>query len=88
MSVHEAADRWLERLGPTCTRAELAAFCRVTATTVSLWVKKGILPHPLPGTRRWSTLAVLDYLHRGGHVKSSAALSPFEAWAKSRAQSA
>jgi len=79
----EAPTVWLERLGPTCTRAELAAFCGLSVATVSIWVSKGILPKPLPGTRRWSTQAVIERLGTREREEKGR-LSPYEQWARGR----
>jgi len=79
----EAPAAWLERLGPTCTRADIAAFCGLSVATVSIWVAKGILPKPLPGTRRWSTQAVIDALGQRRAAEESH-LSPYEQWARRR----
>jgi hypothetical protein len=35
------------------TRQEAAAYCNLKATAFSTWVASGLLPRPLPGTRRW-----------------------------------
>jgi hypothetical protein len=82
--TREAPGVWLERLGPTCTRADIAAFCGLSVATVSIWVAKGILPKPLPGTRRWSTQAIVDALGQRGAPQESR-LSPYERWARDRA---
>jgi predicted DNA-binding transcriptional regulator AlpA len=79
----EAPAVWLERLGPTCTRAEIAAFCGLSAATVSIWVAKGILPRPLPGTRRWSTQAVIEAVAQR-RAAQQPGLSPYEEWARGR----
>ena len=38
--------------------AEAAAYCSVTPATWSKWVAIGIVPGPLPGTRRWDRRAI------------------------------
>lgn len=40
------------------TGKEAATLCRVTPTTFSKWVATGIMPKPLPGTRRWDRKAI------------------------------
>jgi hypothetical protein len=66
-------------LGKTMVARGLIA--RISVQTFDLWVRKGILPGPIPGTRRWSRSAIERRL-AGGVVASSAIdqLSPFEQW--------
>lgn len=54
------------------------------ATRSSSWVKRGIVPGPIPGTRRWSRTAIEERL-RGGVSIGDSYLSPFEAWKAGRA---
>lgn len=63
------------------TRCEAAAMCRISVQTFDEWVRKEILPGPIPGTRRWSRLAIERAL--AGETATSPAqvpLSPFEEW--------
>jgi hypothetical protein len=72
-----ANDNWPAVL----TRPEAAEMCRISAQTFDSWVRKGILPGPIPGTRRWSRVAIERRL--SGTVASPLAndqLSPFEQW--------
>ena len=39
------------------SRREAAAICGISVQTFDTYVRKGILPGPLPGTRRWSRAA-------------------------------
>jgi helix-turn-helix protein len=63
------------------TRAEAAEMCRISVQTFDTWVRKGILPGPIPGTRRWSRIAIERAL-AGDVVASTADIwpSPFEQW--------
>ena len=72
-----ANDNW----PPVLTRCEAAEMCRISVQTFDSWVRKGILPGPIPGTRRWSRSAIERRL-AGGVVASSAIdqRSPFEQW--------
>lgn len=38
----------------TLTRPEAAALCGLTPSGFDGWVRRGILPPPIMGTRRWS----------------------------------
>jgi hypothetical protein len=55
--------------------------CRISVHTFDAWVRKGILPATIPGTRRWSRKAIERAL--AGDVVTSptdARPSPFEEW--------
>jgi len=73
----QANDNW----PPVLTRCEAAEMCRISVSTFDSWVRKGILPGPIPGTRRWSRVAIERRLE-GGVAESSATdqPSPFEQW--------
>ena len=40
------------------TRTEAARLCSLTPAGFDVWVRKGIVPGPIPGTRRWSKAAL------------------------------
>lgn len=40
------------------TRPQAAALCGLTPAGFDAWVKKGVVPGPIPGTRRWSKSAI------------------------------
>jgi len=63
------------------TRPEAAKMCTISVQTFDAWVRKGILPGPIPGTRRWSRIAIERAL-AGDPVASTADISPspFEQW--------
>jgi hypothetical protein len=44
------------------TRPKAAKLCNLTPAGFDAWVKKGIVPGPIPGTRRWSKLAIVRAL--------------------------
>ncbi|MBS7697560.1 MULTISPECIES: hypothetical protein [unclassified Chelatococcus] len=69
------------------TRAQAAERCSIALSTFDAWVRRGVVPRPLPGTRRWSRVA-LDHALAGGAfhtLPAAAAVSPFEQWKASRA---
>jgi hypothetical protein len=39
------------------TRKEVASYFRCSVAAVSDWVRPGIIPGPLPGTKRWDRRA-------------------------------
>jgi hypothetical protein len=63
------------------TRQEAADICSISVQTFDIWVRKGIVPGPIPGTRRWSRVAI-EVALSGGHVAppSESDQSPFEQW--------
>jgi predicted DNA-binding transcriptional regulator AlpA len=68
------------------TRREATKMCRISVQTFDAWVRKGILPGPIPGTRRWSRSAIEQHL--GGVISASPAndqFSPFEQWKRGNA---
>ncbi len=40
------------------TREEAATYCGLKPSAFSLWVSKGTMPKPVPGTRRWDKRAI------------------------------
>jgi hypothetical protein len=49
------------------TRAQAAAYCGVGTTAFAAWVRRGIVPGPIPETHRWDRKAIdvaLDVLSR------------------------
>ena len=65
----------------TLSRTALAELLGVAPSTVSRWVKTGIIPGPLKGTRRYPREAVFDHLRYG--VAAAHALhqmSAFDQW--------
>ncbi|MGX9574094.1 hypothetical protein [Mesorhizobium sp. f-mel] len=72
------------------TRPQAAALCRVCPSTFDTWVRKGVVPGSMTGTRRWSRVALERALC--GDLTPPAAdndnTSPFEAWKRQHARSA
>jgi hypothetical protein len=63
------------------TREQAAATCSVSVQTFDSWVRKGILPGSISGTRRWSRIAVERSLS-GDSITSPIDVqhSAFEEW--------
>jgi len=78
----QANDNW----PPVLARPEAAEMCRISVQTFDSWVRKGVLPGPIPGTRRWSRVAIERSL-AGGVVAKIATdhPSPFEQWKRGNA---
>ncbi len=64
------------------TREQAAAYCGVSVQTFTSWVRGGIVPGPLPGTRRWDKRAIdatLDLVSRIGPNLEPNALDEWKA---------
>jgi predicted DNA-binding transcriptional regulator AlpA len=71
---------------PVLTRREAAKMCRISVPTFDGWVRKAILPKPIPGTRRWSRVAIECALGGGGdRSPPDIQLSAFERWSRDNA---
>ncbi|EXL10009.1 helix-turn-helix transcriptional regulator [Aquamicrobium defluvii] len=62
----------------TLTRQQAAALCGLSPAGFDVWVRKGIVPPAIAGTRRWSRAAVERAL--GAGPDDVPELSPFEQW--------
>src|SRR5215210_1302273 len=66
---------------PVLRRPEAAKMCRISLQTFDSWVRKGILPGPIAGTRRWSRGAIERRLEGQAAAGSATEqVSPFEQW--------
>lgn len=54
------------------TRPHAAAYCQCSLATFDSWVRRGLLPLPLPGTRRWDRRAIDAALDRASDLQSAA----------------
>jgi excisionase family DNA binding protein len=68
------------------TRQEAAELCRISVQTFDKWVRRGTLPGPIAGTRRWSRRDIERRL--AGEIAAPPDLSPvssFEQWKRDHA---
>src|SRR5262245_27276058 len=90
MEVSERHDRTTSTGGlahsATLSRTALAQLLGVSPGTISRWVKVGVIPGPLPGTRRYAREAVIDRLRHGASVPHALPSSPFDQWMAARGQ--
>ena len=63
----------------TLTRPQAAALCGLTPAGFDVWVRKGIVPTALPGTRRWSRVA-LERAVAGGPTPIDVEVDPYLEW--------
>ena len=66
------------------SRDQAAAYCGIAPETFDSYRRRGILPDPLPGTKRWDRKLIDEFLDRQSGVTKAAALSPLDAWRASR----
>jgi hypothetical protein len=72
---------------PVLTRHDGAKMCGISVSTFDTWVRKGILPGPIAGTRRWSRRAMERRL--AGEIAARSTTdepSPFEQWKRNHAR--
>jgi hypothetical protein len=59
LTTDQQLDRAQSALLPRLlSRAQAAAYCNLSMSTFSNWVRLGKLPPPLPGTTRWDLRAI------------------------------
>jgi hypothetical protein len=73
-------------LTPRClSREEAANYCGCeTVRAFDEWVRKGIVPRPIPGTTKWDRLAIDDALDRFRLNSPSIKADPYETWKAGR----
>lgn len=59
------------------TRSLAAEMCQLTPSGFDGWVRRGIVPPPIMGTRRWSRDAILKAI---AGTAIDVAVDPFEQW--------
>lgn len=69
------------------TREGAAFYCGLSKEGFDEWVRRGIVPGPIPGTQRWDLKAIDVALDRAsGLIKADHTTSPFVEWEKGRAR--
>lgn len=63
---------------PVLTRPQAAAMCNLTPSGFDSWVRRGIVPTALPGTRRWSRDAILKAV--SGDMSIGVEIDPYDKW--------
>ncbi len=63
------------------TREDAAAYCGLAPDGFDEWVKRGIVPGPIPGTQRWDRKAIdLALDHASGLESGQEQDDVFERW--------
>lgn len=69
----------------TLTRAAAAKLCGVSPSGFDVWVRKGIVPGPVAGTRRWSRAAIEQAINRTTAANDDDPEAAYRRWKESRA---
>jgi len=62
------------------TRAEAAAYLRLSPTTFDDWQRRGIVPGPIAGTKRWDKWAIDAALDRASGLAQHGGTTPYDDW--------
>ncbi len=62
------------------TRATAARYCSLTLSGFDDWVSRGLLPGPMPGTKRWDRKAIDLALDRLSGIQQDARSTAFDRW--------
>ena len=68
---------------PILTRPQAAAMCQLTPSGFDVWVRRGIVPPAIQGTRRWSRDAILRAI---AGTAIDVELDPMEQWERENAR--
>ena len=61
------------------SRAQAAAYCSCSVPSFNDWIRRGIVPGPIPGTNRWDRKAIDAALDRASGLTVSIG-DPFDEW--------
>jgi hypothetical protein len=67
------------------SREQAAELCGLSPSGFDVWVRKGIVPGPIKGTRRWSRPALEAALGSEGVPANDDAEAAYRRWKESRA---
>ena len=67
-------------------REDAAAYCGLSPEGFDEWVRRGIVPGPIPGTQRWDRKAIDLALDRASGIQSAsdAQVSLYDEWRRGR----
>lgn len=83
------APQVISPIEPRCMkRAEAAAYLSLDPSSLDVWVAKGIVPGPIPGTHRWDRRAIDAALDRLSGLQQDESLDDsYEAWKAAQGKS-
>jgi hypothetical protein len=64
------------------TRAEAAKYCRLSRDGYDVWVKRGLVPPPIPGTNRYDRKALDRALDKLSGLAPDSPESKLDQWLK------
>jgi hypothetical protein len=71
------------------TKAEAANYCGCESVSAfDDWIRRGIVPGPIPGTHRWDRKAIDASLDRASGLATTMTETDYGRWKKARALSA
>ena len=62
------------------SKAEAAAYCGIKATRFTEWVRQGIIPPAIPGTRKWDKRAIDAKFDQIAGIQPDKPVSALEKW--------
>jgi predicted DNA-binding transcriptional regulator AlpA len=62
------------------TREQAAAYCGVGTTTFAAWIRRGIVPGPVPRTHRWDRKAIDAALDALSQIDGKLESKAFDQW--------
>lgn len=66
------------------TKDSAAAYLELEPSGFDKWVRDGILPGPIPGTRRWDKKAIDAALDKRSGLRPTMPADPYEEWKRGR----
>jgi|JRYH01.1.fsa_nt_gb hypothetical protein len=66
------------------TRPQAASYLALTAAAFDDWVRRGLIPGPLPGTRRWDRHGIDAAIDRASGLQLTAETTPLDQWRNTR----
>ena len=67
------------------SREDAAAYCGLSAYGFDQWVRRAIVPGPIPGTQRWDRKAIDLALDRASGLGTDTRETAFDVWRARRA---
>lgn len=67
------------------TKPEACEYVKLTPAAFDVWRKRGLLPGPIEGTRRWDRVALDKALDKLSGIASESGSSPYDEWKRANA---
>jgi hypothetical protein len=80
-STHQTSNGLTQRL---LSRAQAASYLNLSTSAFSGWVRRGIVPAAIPGTKRWDKKAIDAALDRSSDLHATTDMSPLDQWRSKR----